>query len=251
MPIRRSLAVLFLAGLTALAACSSDGSDAPEENPAGDADSDQLEEQLQAPEPDIDDVPDVVAEVNGEEIDREEFITAYEGQLQQAFMMQQGEDVDQAELKQQVAQQLVNNHLLVQTAEAAGISATDDDVASELEELAQANGLESTDELLEALEAQGMTEDQVRQDIANQYQIDTYLEDKIDISEPTEEELQEQYDDIVEQLQAEGQAGDEELPSFDEVRDMLVDDAKREQESEAIDSLLKELQGDADITIHL
>src|SRR5690625_6156096 len=118
--------------------------------------------------------------------------------------MQQGEDVDQAELKQQVAQQLVNNHLLVQTAEAAGISASDDDVASELEELAQANGLESTDELLEALEAQGMTEDQVRQDIANQYQIDTYLEDKIDISEPTEEELQEQYDDIVEQLQAEG-----------------------------------------------
>ncbi|HLS00871.1 MAG TPA: SurA, partial [Beutenbergiaceae bacterium] len=97
MPIRRSLAVLFLAGLTALAACSSDGSDAPEENPAGDADTDQLEEQLQAPEPDIDDVPDVVAEVNGEEIDREEFITAYEGQLQQAFMMQQGEDVDQAE----------------------------------------------------------------------------------------------------------------------------------------------------------
>src|SRR5690625_1035603 len=253
MPIRRSLAALFLASFVALAGCASDGGDAPEseEMPDSGEGLGDLEDQLEVPEPDVDDVPDVVAEVNGEEIEREEFIAAYEGQLQQAFMMQQGQEVDQDELKQQVAQQLANNRLLVQTAAEAGITATDEDADSELEGLAEANGMETVDELLDALQAQGLSEQDVREEVARQYQIDTYVDGEISTVEPTDDELKEEYDALVEQLESQGASDDQEMPPFEEVRDQLLDDSMREQENQAISDLLEDLQKDADIVIHL
>src|SRR5699024_9788986 len=71
------------------------------------------------PEPDLEDVPDVVAEINGEEISKEEFEQVYTGQFQQASMMQEmtGEEVNEDELKQQIAEGMVSERLLVQESE--------------------------------------------------------------------------------------------------------------------------------------
>lgn len=40
-------------------------------------------EQPEMPKPDLEDIPEVVAEVNGEEISKEEFETTYQAQFQQ------------------------------------------------------------------------------------------------------------------------------------------------------------------------
>ncbi|WP_262424218.1 SurA N-terminal domain-containing protein [Brachybacterium sp. Z12] len=210
--LRRTLAALTFTAALALTGCSDDqaassgGSDAGGQPPAA---SDGGGGPLaggeggaqQAPEADVSDVPDVVATVNGQEITKDEFISVYESQFQQMAMQQQttGEEVDEAALKDQVANQLVDNQLLLQGATDAGIEATDADVDATLEEIAQQNGLGSADEVVSALEQQGMSEEDVRKDAASQFTLTSFVEQKADIQEPTDEELQAQYDQLVAQ----------------------------------------------------
>jgi peptidyl-prolyl cis-trans isomerase SurA len=115
--------------------------------------------QDQQGQPDTSDVPDPVATVNGEKISKDEFVTTYTAQYQQASMQQQqtGQKVDDGQLKKQVAQQLVGNHLLLQAADKAGIKATDKDVDTTLDDLAQQNGLGSADELVKTLGSRAPT----------------------------------------------------------------------------------------------
>src|SRR5690625_7181435 len=109
------------------------------------------------PEADLSDVPEVVAEVNGDEISKEEFTSFYEPQFQQQAMMAQqgGQEMDETERKTQVADQLVDNRLLIQAADEAGVEATGADVAALLEDVAPQNGLESADGVRAALAAPG------------------------------------------------------------------------------------------------
>src|SRR5690625_3531578 len=141
MKITRPLTAVGVAVLLALAGCSGDGdsgengSDAPAET-ASDPGADG-----QMPEADVEDVPDVVAEVNGEEITRDEFVGDYEAQLQQAAMSQDPSQIDQDELKQQVAQSMVDNQLLVQAAGEAGIEPTEEDIDTTVEHIAAQSGM--------------------------------------------------------------------------------------------------------------
>lgn len=262
MPIKRPLIAVSLATVVALAGCTPEESgedEATEQNNEADENAEDAPQmpgedgEMDMPEPDVDDIPDIVAEVNGDEIDNEEFVANYEGQFQQAAMQQQqqgGGDLDQDELKQQVAQQLVDNRLLTQAAEDSGIEATDDDIEATLEDLATQNGMESADEVVDALTEQGTSEDQIRKDAASQFQVDKFIDDQADIDEPSEDELREQYDELVDQMGGE-EGAEEEIPSFDEMRDQLADQATGEQQNEAVQGILDDLHEDADVTINL
>ena len=74
-------------------------------------------------EPDLEGIPDVVAEVNGEEVTKDEFVVLYEAQFQQATMQAQagGEEPDEDALKEQTADNLVDTELLVQEAGDRGL----------------------------------------------------------------------------------------------------------------------------------
>lgn len=258
MKITRPLTAVGLAALLALAGCSGDdgsgngGSEQPSDsasNPAA-----PPEGGMEAPEADLEGVPDVVAEVNGEEITRDEFAADYESQLQQAAMMQQqsGEEVNQDELKQQVAQTMVDNRLLTQAADEAGIEPTEEDIDSTLEDIAAQSGMSSADEVVAALEEQGMTEEDVRAEAADQFQVLGYIEAEADISEPSDEELQEQYDGYVEQMEQSGQGGEgAEIPSFEEMRDQLAQQAVTQQQNAAAEEILTGLRDEGDVTINL
>ncbi|UFU07894.1 SurA N-terminal domain-containing protein [Ruania halotolerans] len=262
MSITRPLIAVSVAAVVALAGCTSgsDGEGDPAETePSASATDDtpapEGEGGPEFPEADTDDLPDVVAVVNGEEIGRDEFLSSYEGQLQQAAMSQQttGEEVDQDALKQQVVELLVNNRLLTQAASDAGIEPTDEDIQATLEDVAAQNGLGSADEVIAALEEQGVTEEQVRADAASQYQVSTFIESEADVEEPSEDELREQYDALVEQAEAQGeQTGDEtEIPPFEEVRDQLASQATSEQQNAAVEGILADLREAGDVTINL
>lgn len=262
MKIKHALAGLSFAAVVTLAGCSDAGDTSDPAEPgaepgASDQGADQGE---QMPEADLSDVPDVVAEVEGEEISKDEFAAFYEPQFQQQAMMAQqgGEEMDETELKTQVADQLVDNRLLIQAAEEAGVEASDEDVDAILEGIAQENGMSSADEVIAALEEQGQPEEEIREDAATQHKLDTYIAQEADIDEPSEEELREQYDEIVEQQsQAASDAGGEgeeeqaEIPPFEEVRDQLAEEATAEQENEAASEIVAELRDGADITVHL
>lgn len=252
MPKKLLLSIAAVAAAFSLAACGTDGDDADTD----DAAQSQEQGEQAMPEPELDDIPDVVAVVNGEEISGESFSENYESQYQQLTMQAQmtGEEPDQEELKSQALDMMINSELLVAKAEDEGFSASDDDIDEYLDSMAEENGLESADALQEEFEAQGLSEDRVREDIQKEVLIEQVI-DTIDIPEPSDDELQEIYDMQVEQLEAMNEQVEEdqaqEVPSFEELEPELEEQAVAQKENEAVTELLEDLRDDADIETHI
>lgn len=208
----------------------------------------------EAPEPDLDGIPDVVAEVNGEEINKDEFVALYKAQFQQAAMQSQtsGEEPDEKALKKQAVDNLVDTELLMQEAQSRGISASDEDVDAEFASLAEQYDMASADELVAALEEQGTTEDQARDRVETQVVVEQLVTDEQGSFEPTEKEVRELYAQAKKQQEQMGeQAGQQTIPSFADVREQLVEQATSQRSSEGAQALVKKLRKDADITISL
>lgn len=268
--LRRTLAALTLTAALGLTAACSGGQDDPSQAsdgggqaaPAasdgggqaapGASDGGGAAGDPQTQEADVSDVPEVVATVNGTEITKDDFVQTYQSQYQQMAMQQQagGQAPNEEQLKTQVAEQLVNNELLRQGAGDAGIKATDKDIDTTLDEIAKQSGLGSGDEVVSALEQQGISAEQVRQDAASQFAITTYIEQEADIAEPSDEELKAQYDAMVEQQSAAGGSA-EEVPSFEEMKDQLAQQATMQQQNEAATEIAGKLRESGDVTINV
>ncbi len=255
-----SVAVLLFGA----SACGDDSGDGNGEGSGGEETSSS--EGNAAPEPDVEDVPDVVAEVNGEEIPKDEFVQTYEGQFQQMAMQSQqtGEEVDQEQLKKDTAEGLVDNEILLQEAGNRGLEASDKEVQQTLKDLAQQNGMGSPDEFLSAMEQQGMNKDAVMPQVEMQVQVEKLITDEAGDIEPTEEELKKLYDETKAQQEQMGGGqggggqggggqggGQQQIPPFEEVKPQLVEQAKSEKQSEVAQGLVDQLREDADISINL
>ncbi len=245
---------------TVLAACGADSdstADDDSQSAGGDASAATSEAppgEAAAPEADLEGLPEVVAEVDGEEISREDFVQAYEAQFQQATQQagQTGTEVDQDALKQETVENLVNNLLLVQAADAADISPSEEEVEATLGELASSNGAASAQEFLTALEGQGFTEAEVREEIGNQLKIEQYITEEADIEAPSEDEVRDLYDSIAGQEGPEGaDAAGQTLPPFEQVQPQLQQQLEQEAQSDAVQAVLEDLRENADITNNL
>jgi len=212
-------------------------------------------EQMEMPEPDLEDIPDIVAEVNGDEISKDEFETTYEPQFQQAAIQAQmsGQEVDEDDLKAQIVEALIGQKLIIQEANNSGYEASEDEVNKMLDDLTEQNGLESQDDFFAALEEQGMAKDEVTSQIETQVKVDKLIASETGDVDPTKEELQEIYDEYTAQMEQMGGDDEEEvdIPSFEEMESDLIAQVKAEKESETYQTLVEELQADADITNHL
>ena len=213
-------------------------------------------EAAEAPEPDLEDVPDVVAEINGEEITKEEFEQVYSGQFQQAAMMQEmtGEEVNQDEMKTQIADGMVSERLLIQEAENRELSASEEDVDGMISEIVEANGMQSEDEFFTAMEESGMSEDEIRAELEKQVKVEALIAEETGEVEPTDEELEKVYDEQIaarEEAQSEGEGEETEAPSFEEVKPQIEEQLISEKQAEAAQGLAEELREDADVTVNL
>ncbi|HLS93900.1 MAG TPA: SurA N-terminal domain-containing protein [Microbacterium sp.] len=248
MSLKRTLIAGSIVAVFALAGCSSAGGSAEKT-------AEPTESANAMPEADLEGVPEVVAVVNDEEIGLDEFTEAYETQLQQAAMTQQqsGQELDQDQLKQQTAELLVNNVLLTQAAEGAGIEASNEDIDGVLKDVATQSGLSSVDEVIKAFDEQGVPEDEVREDAANQFEIEQYVTNETDIQPPSDDELKAQYDQLVEQSKAQGeQSGQEaEIPPFEDVKQQLSDQAVAQEQNEATQTIIDGLREDGKVDIKL
>lgn len=252
MPKKLLLSLAAAAAAFTLAACGADG----EEEDGGQAEQSQEQGQQAMPEPDLENIPDVVAEIDGEEISGEEFSQNYEAQFQQLSMQSQmtGEEPDQDEIKQQALEMMINSELLVNEAEEQDFTASDEDVDEYLSTMAEENGMESSDELVTQFEEQGLDEERVREDVRKEVLMDQVVE-TVDVEEPSDEDIKEIYDTQVEQLEAmneqmeEGQ--EQEVPSFEELKPDLEDQAAQQKENEAVSAHLETLREDAEIETHI
>lgn len=201
-------------------------------------------------QPDLKGLPDVVAEVNGVEITKDEFASLYEMQFTQwqAQAQQSGEAIDQDQLRTQTAEAMVDIELMMQEADDRKIELTQEELDSALEELAAASQLESTDDLFAALKEQGMDEKEVLSELEMQERVDRLLTEEVGEVQPTEEELRTLYDQVAAQ---QGQSGGGELPPFEDVKPQLVEQVVNTKKSEAQQALVAELRERAEITLHL
>lgn len=229
---------------------------AAEEQSQGGGSSDAPSQQ-QMPEPDLGDVPDVVAEVNDADISGEEYSSAYETQFSQMAMQSQmsGEEVDEEALQEQTLNNLIGYELLTQEAEANGYEASEEDVDAELESVAESNGMESVDEFLSMAEEQDVSEDELRADVKQQVLINQVV-GSLDVEEPSEEEIEQTYEDFADQQssqgQGQGQDGEEtETPDLEELRPQIEEQLTTQKENEAVQAHIEQLREDAEVEVHV
>ncbi|MBU9722105.1 MULTISPECIES: SurA N-terminal domain-containing protein [Bacillaceae] len=255
-----SLAVL----ISLIAACGGtddtdeNNIDPQEEDPVGDIDEEAApdlddEGQFDMPQPDLDSIPDVVAVVNGDEITKEEFENVYVGQFQQASMeaMMYGQEFDQDDFKLQVIDALVGQELLVQEANSRDFDITQNDMDSLLEDLAAQYGFESKDEFLEVMEEQGTSEEELNSILETQVKIDKLIASEAGEFTTTDEELEETYDQMLTQYLELGGEEDIDLPTFEEMKPELEQQARMQHENDAYRRLVGELRENADVTINI
>lgn len=259
---RTTLGALSVAAVLTLSACgggsgSDSGSDdASAESSSSASSSDGASDGAAAgTQPDLDAIPDVVAEVNGEEVTKDEFVPIYEAAFAQAASQAQmgGEAPDEEQLRKQTADDLVDTELLAQEAEARGLEVSDEDVDAELTDLAEQNGMKSADELLKAVEQQGVTAEQARDQVETQVLVEQLVADENGPIEPTDKELRALYEQAKQQQAQAGQSGQggQKIPPFAQVREQLVEQATNQEIGKVATALVEDLRADADITINL
>ncbi len=255
---KKLLSLLLVAFISLLAACSDDGEagentdeKAKEEQASGEQG--EQAEQPEMPEPNLEGIPDVVAQVNGDEISKEEFTSTYESQFQQAAMQSQmtGKEVDQDQLKKQVAENLVSQQLLIQEANNRDFTVTDEEKNAELEELAKQQQLESKDKLLSALEEQGMGQEEVMAQLEKQLKLEKLIaaESGEGDLQPTKEEIQQAYDQY--KSQQEEANPEAEVAPLEEIKPNIEQQLVQQKEAQVYQTLIESLREDAEVTVNL
>lgn len=250
----------IIGSLLLLGACSDDEESAKEDTssseeaaaPESGATAEEgAAEQPEMPEPDLENVPDVVAEVNDTKIEKAEFEEAYNMQFQQMAMMSQmsGEEVNQDDLKKQVVDGLVSQTLLIQEADKRKMEVSEEDTNAVLDDLVEQNGMESQDDLFKAFDEQGMPKEEVMSQVDMQVKVDKLIAEEAGEIEPSKEELQELYDQQIEQIKQ--METEEEPPSFEEMEPQLKEQVVMQKEGEAAQALVADLKESADMKTHL
>src|SRR5699024_2213971 len=159
--------------------CGSDGDAAKPQRSSAPAEQSPGPDGYGQGKPNTKHIPEVVAEVNGEKITKDDFVPLFETQYQQMQMQaqQSGQPVDEKDLKKQTAENLVSTEVLTQEADKRKISVSDKDIDKALKESAQ-SGQMSEKDFLSAMKDQGMDEKKVRSELKNQLKIEGLIDDE-------------------------------------------------------------------------
>ncbi|WP_170885493.1 SurA N-terminal domain-containing protein [Bacillus alkalicellulosilyticus] len=192
---------------------------------------------------------EVIASVNGDSIFRSDFEYAI-----QAMALRTGVDLTteveedtRQFLEEQALEQLIDQKLVVQDAEAKGIEVSQEEVSEQLELLKDQAQFESDEEFVAYLEEQDLTLAEIEDDIRIQMLIGKYFEElQTDIT-VTEEEVQDYFDEIVAMYGEEF----EETPDLEEEREIIEAQVKNEKLMAEVETLVANLRETSDIVINI
>lgn len=256
----KKLTMMIGVGVLALglAAC---GNEADQEDPNQETPTEEQapegEETDQTPEAaiDMESIPDVIATVNGEDIQKDHYVALLE---QQTSMLQaQGMDLQSEEaanyinmIQDQVLQQLVNERVIIQAATDEGIEATEEEIDAELSTFVSAQ-FESEEQFNEALEQEGVTIEEIRNNIAEYIKTEKYVEQNTTTEEISEDELQAAYDELVAMSEESEESAESDIPTFEEYRGELEAQLQNDQHQQQLAELVESLREESEITIHI
>ena len=246
----------ILLGLTVfsllLVACSDDEtdentapdeSDAPIEETDSETDIDTTEREpldVTISDDETVDASSVVLVINGEEVTGETYNDTYFNTKR--YMMQNSQDVSDTDLiKQQTLTTLKSYTLLRQDAEERGIEVTDQDVTEALKDTKAQ--FESEKAYETALTQLAYTEENFKQSLKEQLLQQMYMDEVIETEDVTEEEINEFYGLLEEQL--------DETPPLDEVRDQIVMQIEQSKLQQAFLAQIEKLNEAAEIEENL
>jgi hypothetical protein len=184
-----------------------------------------------------------VAYVNGTAISTFDF----ESTLRQltATVESQGIDVTDptiaGDLRTQAVDSLVNTELLRQTALAAGVTVTDEQVNERYAQIETSLGGAET--LATRMAELGVTEETLRRDIRNDLLIQDHLKTAVNLASVTvtDEDIKALYDQAVESGM--------EVPPLDEVRNDIERQIRQQKEQELVQEYVLSLRGGAEVEI--
>lgn len=184
-----------------------------------------------------------VATVNGNDITASELNERVEQALSQTS--QEVSDQQRQQLRQQTLRNLVNRELLLQEAQSAGISVSDDQVQQRVQQVQ--NQLGTSTSFQDALDQRGLTEDAFRQQLRDQLTIQQLLEQNVntDNISVSDEEVQQLYTQL-----SQGQQGDN-IPALEQVRPQLENRVRQQKTSQQQQQYLQQLRNNADVQINL
>ncbi len=187
---------------------------------------------------------EVAAIVNGHEIDRATLDRSIE-QVTGTYAAQgidtSGEEASAA-IREQALTALINRQLMIGAATDAGLTASDEEVEAEFQVAVENVG--GTENLTTALSDIGMTEADLRADIANDVIINKYLDENLGFKAltVTDEEVKTAYD-------AAAASNAEEVPALEDVEELLRNQLLMEKQQELIGAELERLRAAASIEI--
>ncbi len=182
-----------------------------------------------------------VAYVNDEIITRRD----HDNSVNQLIQMATAQGVDTtdsntvSELRMQALDTLINGELLRQAAVAAGMAATVEAIDARFSQIATDLGGE--EQLRTKMAEFGITEAVLRRDIENEILIQGLFDERFPAAaiEVTDEEAKTFYDSV--------SAGTENVPPFEEIKDQIVEQLKRERQQQEVSTLIDSLRGEATI----
>lgn len=198
------------------------------------------EQAEELPEPDLSDVPDVVATVNGEEITKEEFEPIFTSNYEQhppqaAASSDQSNEELQTNLKEQTAESLIDQELLTQEAEARDYEVNEEEINDQISSLREQ--FDSDEEYQQALEEQGYTEEELREEARASLQRQALLDEELEDVEVSDEEVEELYD----------QVGGEDAGSLEDLRPQLEQQLEQQKLQQQQQEYADQLREDADV----
>lgn len=188
-----------------------------------------------------------VAEVNGEEISRSEYDRAIES-VRQSYEQSGAEvNVEDAQIRQQALESLINQRLGLSAATEAGITVSDEEIDSQLEEIR--SQMPSEEAFQQQLSAVGLTEAELREELRRQIRLQKFFDSRIadETMTVTDEEIQEIYDSQV----ATGEDASAAPALTDDVEDRVRSQLENQKRNQEIQNIFAELRADADIEIFI
>ncbi|SRR6056297_3344513 len=188
----------------------------------------------------------VVAIVNGENVNSSDL----EAQLDQAkqFSQQELSLEQEAQLREQLLDQLIGSLLLKQAAQSQGISVDEEEVNSQLNQMIETLGGEES--FNQQLSQSGLTREELQDNMKEQLLVQKYIESAIpsDQLEITEEEMKSYYDQMVAGQQGE----DSEVVAFEEMeeaqKEQLELQLQQQKRSMMVQQLIQQLKQNAEIS---
>lgn len=190
---------------------------------------------------------EAVATVNGETITRADLDERVAQQAQ--IFANQNQELDEAQmdqLRQQTLQSLINETLILQKADEAGVTVDDADIDQQFNQIA--SQFESDEAFSSQLDQVGITRDDLRENLRSQLTRDAYLRSEIDLSQAstTDAEVQEAYDNLVAQ-----QGEDANVPPFAQVSGQIKQELQNQKQQQLVSAFVTQLREAADIQTFL